>query len=60
MAEAEIFQNKKLKLPSKKVEVIINPKKVKNFCKSGAYIPISSDYAGRNAYVIILKKGVSN
>ena len=59
MPEADIFQKKKLKLTANKIEVIINPKKVRDFYKSGAYIPISSDYSNYMAYVIILKKGVS-
>ncbi len=58
MPEADIFQKKKLKLTANKVEAIINPKYVRDFRKSGAYIPVSGDYSGNMAYVIILKKGI--
>lgn len=58
MPKAEAYLKKDLKLLPKKVEAIVEPKKIRDFSKSGAYIPLSGDYAGYIAYVIILKKGV--
>lgn len=52
------ISREKLILGAKKVEIIIPPKKINKFSKSGAYISICGDYSGQMAYVIVLKKGV--
>lgn len=58
MPKVEAYLERNLKLSSKKVEMIVEPKKIRGFSKSGAYIPLSEEYVGHVAYVVILKQDI--